>query len=205
MWTDDRKRRLEPEVNQMTKQICAAAGVAIVAIAASAFQKPAPADQPVEARIRALSKNRNRYAERTKRDAQIHSASAMEEIETLYQIGHMHDGQTAKQDVEKAIKSHNLLIAKYPGTNRAGCALLDMADFIEGPGTEEYLKRAIAEYSDSYFGNGVSVGAYGRYKLAWRYRRQHRDQEAAVLFDEIRSQYHDAVAPDGKPLASLLP
>jgi TolA-binding protein len=207
-----------------------AACAGIVDITALAFQQPAVAEQSVEERVQALTErvaqlearlrslewqnqrsnltalteNRKRFTERTRLDSTWYTAKEMEDIEALYQAGHYHDGQSANRDMPSAIENHKRLIAKYPRANRAGCALLDLAGWVKPPESDEYLKRAIAEYSDSYFGNGVSVGAYGRYRLAYQYKRDHKDGEAAVLVDEIRKNYPDAVADDGGPLESYL-
>ena len=88
-------------------------------------------------------------------DSTSYTAKEMEDIEALYQVGHYHDGRSAKQDMPSAIENHKRLIAKYPKANRTGCALLDLAGWVQPPESDEYLKRAIAEYRDSYFGNGV--------------------------------------------------
>jgi hypothetical protein len=214
----------------MTKQICLAASLAIAAIAASAFQQPVSSDQTVEARIReltekvarlesrlrmvewrneranqpALAANRKRFEERTALDARTHTPAEMDEIEALYQVGHKEDGQPRGEAIARGIESHKRFIARYPKTNRAGCAMLDIAHMADYPESEEYLKRAIAEYGDSFYGNGVSIGAYGRYLLAYQYKRRHRDEEAAALIDEIRNNYADAVTPDGGPLEAYL-
>jgi hypothetical protein len=176
----------------LVRMVAACAG--IVDITALAFQQPAAAEQSVEERVQALTErvaqlearlrslewqnqrsnpalteSRKRFSERTLLDSTWYTAKELEEIEALYQVGHMHDGQTGKQYIPSAIESHKLLITKYPKANRAGCALLDLAAWVKPPESDEYLKRAIAEYSDSYFGNGVSVGAYGQYTLAYLY------------------------------------
>jgi hypothetical protein len=82
--------------------------------------------------------------------------------------------------------------------------MLDLAHLVKSE-SEPYLQRAISEYSDSYYGNGVSVGATARLMLAQLYIRLHREQEAVLLIKEIRSKYPDAVANDGGPLSSQLP
>jgi hypothetical protein len=152
----------------------------------------------------ALTESRRRCKERTALDARTRTPEQMQEIEKLYQVGHLHDGHSESIDVAEAIKSHKILLARYPGTNRAGCAVLDLAHLVESE-AEDYLHHAITEYSDTYYGNGVSVGASARLDLARRYLAVHREKEAADLIDEIRRDYPDAVADDGGPLAAHLP
>ena len=74
----------------------------------------------------------------------------------------------------------------------------------KGKERESYLKQAIEGYSDSFYGNGVQVGAYARYYLAYYYKDKGDADKANALFNEIREKYPNAVNHRGKPLADII-
>jgi hypothetical protein len=80
-----------------------------------------------------------------------------------------------------------------------------MGQMSTGEEQEEYLRLAIKDFGDCYYGNGVQVGAYARLYLAYHYKKIGKDKEAQLLFDEIRNNYPDAVNHKGKPLIEMLP
>lgn len=136
---------------------------------------------------------------RTEEDMKTYTAEQLREIETLYQSANKDlQNPEAKAALEKLIKT-------YPKANRTGCAVQYMGQMTSGDEQEKYLKLAIAEFGDCYYGSGVQVGAYARLYLGYRYQKEGKEKEAAALFDEIRKDYPEAVNHKGKRLADLLP
>jgi tetratricopeptide (TPR) repeat protein len=97
------------------------------------------------------------------------------------------------------------LIQKYSKANRTGCAVLYLGQMSDGEEKEKYLKKAIEEFSDCWYGNGVQVGAMARFLLAGYYQQTGQEEEAARLYGEIREQYPNAVTHDGKSLIDAIP
>lgn len=138
---------------------------------------------------------RKRYEE----DKKTYSAEQLREIETLY--------QSANKDLKNpesrtALKT---LIEKYPKANRTGCAVQYMGQMADGEERERYLKLAISDFGDCYYGNGVQVGAYARFYLGFYYKQAGKEKEAKALFDEVRKDYPDAINHKGRRLVELLP
>jgi TolA-binding protein len=138
---------------------------------------------------------RRRLAE----DKQTYSSEQLREIETLY--------QSANKDLRSPEAKETLqqLIEKYPKANRTGCAVQYMGQMCTGEEKEKYLRMAIEDFGDCFYGNGVQVGAYARFHLAYYYKKIGKEKEAKALFDEIRKDYPDAINHKGKPLIDLLP
>jgi tetratricopeptide (TPR) repeat protein len=141
---------------------------------------------------------RQKARERMLRDSGIYSRDELREIEDLYQVANR------KWNSEEGEGSLKKLIGKYSHANRTGCALLYLGQMTQGEEGEHYLKRAIEDFSDSFYGDGVQVGAYARYYLAHRYREAGRQDEAEALFAEIRTDYPNAIDHRGRVLAGLI-
>jgi len=138
---------------------------------------------------------RARYEE----DRKTYSGEQLREIEQLY--------QAANRDLKspEAKKHLSTLIEKYPKANRTGCAVQYMGQMSTGAEKEKYLRMAIKDFGDCYYGSGVQVGAYARLYLAYYYKDLGKEKEAKALFDEIRKDFPDAVNHKGKPLVGMLP
>jgi TolA-binding protein len=138
---------------------------------------------------------RKRFAE----DRQTYSSEQLREIEALY--------QSANSDLKspEAKEALQQLIEKYPKANRTGCAVQYMGQICKGEEKEKYLRMAIKDFGDCYYGSGVQVGAYARLYLAYYYKEIGKEKEAKALLDEIRNDYPDAVNHKGKLLIDLLP
>ena len=106
----------------------------------------------------------------------------------------------------EAIQNLKLIInnEEYARANRTGCALLYLAQVSERD-KEKYLKAAIEKHSDCWYGDGVQVGAYARFHLAFHYHRLGKQEQAEALFEEIRRRYPDAVDHRGRRLADSIP
>jgi len=132
-------------------------------------------------------------------ERKIYTQDQRREIETLYQSANK---DLKNPEAKAALKS---LIEKYPKANRTGCAVQYVAQLSEGQEREDYLKLAIKDFGDCFYGNGVQVGAYARFYLGFYYQKAGKTAEAKALFDEIRKDYPDAINHKGKRLVDLLP
>ncbi len=132
-------------------------------------------------------------------DKKTYSDAQLREIETLYQSANR---DLRSPEAKEALKS---LIEKYPKANRTGCAVQYMGQMSSGEEKETYLKLAIKDFGDCYYGSGVQVGAYARLYLAYYYKETGKEKEAKALFDEIRKTFPDAVNHKGKLLIHMLP
>ena len=64
-----------------------------------------------------------------------------------------------------------------------------MGQMSSGEDKEKYLRMAITEFGDCYYGSGVQVGAYARLYLAYYYKEIGKGNEAKTLFDEIADRF----------------
>jgi tetratricopeptide (TPR) repeat protein len=144
-------------------------------------------------------KQQRRARERMGRDAEIFSDSERGEIESLYQIANK------KWKTPEAKESLKKLVEKYKSANRTGCAILYLGQMSRGEEKIAYLKQAIANHDDCFYGDGVQVGAFARFLLAHAYRQAGNAEMADSLFDEIREDYKDAIDHSGNSLVAQLP
>ncbi|OGV70105.1 MAG: hypothetical protein A2283_14260 [Lentisphaerae bacterium RIFOXYA12_FULL_48_11] len=136
---------------------------------------------------------------KTAEDRKNYSTEQLREIENLYQVANK------LWKTPEAKTSLKVLIEKYPKSNRTGCAVQYMGQMSSGEEKEKYLKLAIKDFSDCYYGNGVQVGAYARFYLGYYYKDKGMEKEAKALFDEIRKDYPAAINHKGKLLLDILP
>ena len=142
---------------------------------------------------------RKRFEARLEQDRKTYTQQELKEIESLYQIA---NSQWNSPEAQESLKK---LVDKYAKANRTSCALLYLGQMASGEEKEKYLKKAIDEFSDCWYGDGVQVGAYARFYLANYYQDSGKKTEAAALFNEIRKNYPDAVDHKGRLLADLIP
>ncbi|EIQ01765.1 hypothetical protein OpiT1DRAFT_00340 [Opitutaceae bacterium TAV1] len=142
---------------------------------------------------------KERARKRFEEDRNIYSVEELRDIEKLYQVANK---QWNSPEAKESLK---ILIEKYPKANRTGCALQYLGQMSSGEEKEQYLKRAIKDFGDCYYGSGVQVGAYARLYLADYYRKQGKANEAKALYEEIQKYYPDAVNHKGKPLGNIIP
>ncbi len=151
--------------------------------------------QPAEPTLDAL---RAAAQARMQQDRQTFGAAQVKEIEDLY--------QTANKDLKAPGAKETLtqLVQKYPKSNRAGCAVLYLAQISTGSEREAYLKKAIADHSDARYGDGTQVGAFGRALLATYYANAGRAEEAQRVAAEVTKLFPGAVDHSGARLADTL-
>ena len=135
---------------------------------------------------------------RMRKDREIYSQEQLQEIEQLYQVANK------KWRTEEGKRSLEKLVEKYDKANRTGCALLYLGQMSEGDEQIQYLTRAIKDYSDCRYGDGVQVGAYARFVLAGRYRADGDNDKAEKLIKELNQDYADAIDHRGRSLATIV-
>lgn len=130
-------------------------------------------------------------------DAARFSEEQLGEIEELY-------GTRGSFTVDPRRAALRQVVERFPGSNRAGCALLYLARAAEGDEQEALLRQAIDRYGASWYGDGTQVGAYARTLLALRLARVGRMEEARRLAQEVVTEFPGAVDHTGQPLKAVL-
>jgi beta-lactamase regulating signal transducer with metallopeptidase domain/tetratricopeptide (TPR) repeat protein len=145
------------------------------------------------------AKLRADFQKRMARDRATYTERELGEIEQLYQTANKRwKSQEAQDSLEK-------LVARYAKANRTGCAVLYLGQMSESAQKERYLKRAIEDFGDCMYGDGVQVGAFARYLLAMHYEETGKKNEAKRLVAELIEDYPDAVGHNGNLLIEQLP
>jgi len=141
---------------------------------------------------------RGRFEKRMAQDRSKYTADQLREAENLMRIG------DEKYGSPEANESCQTLIKNYPDSDRAGCAMLYLAQMSQGDGRARYLQECIDKYNDCFYGDGVQVGVYARFLMAQDYRGNGERAKADDLFNEIKSKYPDAVDHSGNLLVNLI-
>jgi len=178
-------KTLEDKVEALEKRIAA-----IEAATAPVVEKVNVEQKVNEQRLKAR--------ERMRQDSTVYSAGELKEIESLYQVANQ------KWKTQQGKDSLKLLIEKYDKANRTGCALLYLGQMSTGDERENYLLEAIDDFSDCYYGDGVQVGAYARYILAYHYKEVGEKEKEESMLKELKSEFPDAITHKGKLLSVLL-
>jgi beta-lactamase regulating signal transducer with metallopeptidase domain len=134
---------------------------------------------------------------RMREDGRRYSRAELQEAEQLYQVANKQwRSPEAKASLEQMVK-------KYPKFNRTGCAILYLGQYSEGEDREKYLKQAVKDFSDCYYGNGVQVGAFARYLLGHYYRDNGQVEKGNALLKEVVTKYPKSVTHRGDALAKI--
>lgn len=125
------------------------------------------------------------YYLRVSDDKSKFSEEILKEIANQFQIANTHfDSKTAITTLDSLVNNE-----KYAGANRIGCALLYLGQMCKNNDKEMYLLKAKTEYSNSWFRDGVNVGAYATYKLYFYYKyigNKDKENECKI---ELLSKY----------------
>lgn len=146
-----------------------------------------------------IDKNKKSYSERVNIDKKLYSEDQLKEIEKIYQ-------QISKNwKLEIADKVVKEIITKYPKSNRAGCAILYLAQLTEDEKEKEKLLiEIINKYSDCFYGDGVQVGAYANYLLYNYYKENNLVDKSKKIANILKRNYKDAVDHNGNKLLDQL-
>ena len=145
-----------------------------------------------------LEELRAKAQARMLQDRDVYTAEEFQAIEALYQSANRN--LRAPESRDRLLE----LVEKYPKANRTGCALLYLAQGAKGAEREAFLKQAIADHSDAWYGDGTQVGAFGRALLAVYYANSKRLDEAMALAAEVERLFPGAVDHSGAPVADTL-
>ncbi len=141
------------------------------------------------------------YLERVAQDRANFSPVILKELEDLYQVGNLKPkSPEARASLEKLIQD-----SRFEKTNRYGCALIYLATIPGVMNVEDLLKKAIAEYSDCWYGDGVNIGGYATYLLADYYHDLDNKEAAKKYFSQLKTKYPDAIGHAGQMLADKIP
>jgi hypothetical protein len=130
-------------------------------------------------------------------DARRYSKAELQEAEQLYQVANKEwRSPEAKASLETLVK-------KFPKFNRTGCAVLYLGQYSKGEDREKYLKQAVEQFSDCFYGNGVQVGAFARYLLGHHYREKGDVERGDALLKEVVDKFPKSVTHRGDQLAKI--
>jgi hypothetical protein len=189
-----------------TGWLLAAAAVLVALPILPAAAEPAARDEPAKAaedeagdkapraQIDAeIAKARARMRE----DGRRYSKAELREAEQLYQVANKEwRSPEAKASLETLVK-------KFPKFNRTGCAVLYLGQYSKGEDREKYLKQAVEQFSDCFYGNGVQVGAFARYLLGHHYRDNGDVERGDALLKEVVDKFPKSVTHRGDQLAKI--
>lgn len=211
----------------MTKRTILAASVALALVSGSTRGEPTtmPTDVPtLQARVRALEAQvvalqqqlaattgkadpaalatiRNQARARMRADTKNLTQTQLEEIEQLYQPSN----DRAQRGTPAVKASLDKLIATYPNSNRAGCAVLYLAQWAQGSDREQLLKDAAEKHGDAFYGDGCQVGPYALFQLAAHYAETGAADKATATYEALRTKHPTAIDHGGQTLASQIP
>ena len=153
---------------------------------------------PIQGSEPTIEMLRARAQERMRQDLAIYSADDFRKLEDLYQSANKNlRGPDAKVILQR-------VVTEFPKSNRAGSAVLYLAQLSSGAEREAYLKTAIEAHGDTWYGDGVQVGALARVQLAALYAADGRMAEAKGLAKEVAQGFPGAVDHDGRLLVDTL-
>jgi hypothetical protein len=167
---------------------------------AGGFQAGDPGAVARDAKVAALKQIARTHMDDERRRF---SESELADIEARYRSAHA-DGRIPFLQRPEGTAMLEQLIERYPRSNRAGCAVLELARVTSGREREQYLRTAISSHSDAWFENGVQVGAMARAMLAVHLAGLDRFDEAEAIAKELVTRYPGAIDETGASLDDLL-
>ena len=162
--------------------------------------------QALDDRAERTAALRERAKVRFEAEGQAFSASDLADIEARYRSAFRSDvldGLTFLRlpEAEAVLQE---LIRRYPESNRAGCALMLLAQQSTGAERERFLRRAIEHDRDAWFETGVQVPAIARAMLAIHLAGLERFEEAEKLAAELVERFPGAIDQSGSTLDETL-
>jgi hypothetical protein len=170
---------------------------ALPVVPLSAKEKDAPVSAAKLERIR--EKNVRAAREKMAADSKEYRQEEFAELEQMYQKGNANPRLPENHVFLKEV------LEKFPKSNRAGCAALYLARYTRGEDQEKYLEMAIEKFSDCYYGDGTSVGAYARLIQGGMLQQKGKQSAAKKLFEEIRKDYAEATDHGGRLIVESIP
>jgi hypothetical protein len=131
----------------------------------------------------------------------LFSAPELADIEERYRSAHVQQLPLVRRPEGPGILEQ--LVETYPRSNRAGCAVLELAALSSGSTREGFLRIAIDRYSGAWFESGVQVGALARAMLAVHLAGLGRFDEAERVATELASSFPGSIDHSGALLDDL--
>jgi hypothetical protein len=144
---------------------------------------------------------RARARARIEEETERYSAADVANIEARYASAQVFSASVSGPERQQVLED---LIRRYPRSNRAGCARLQLAQLSKGPQREQYLRQAIAHDNDAWFENGVQVAALARALLAVHLAGLGQFDEAERLATELLMRFPGSVDQSGTTLDDTL-
>jgi multidrug efflux pump subunit AcrA (membrane-fusion protein) len=179
--SSDEVAQLKQRVAQLEKQVQEM----------SRIIEPLKAQQAAEGRRKAF---RDRFEKKMAQDQAKYTREQLREAEQLMRVA------DEKWGSPEANGSCQIILKKYPDSNRAGCAMLYVAQTSQGDERAKLLQECIEKYNDCFYGDGVQVGGYARLLLAEDYMSKGEEKKAAAVYSEIKTKCVDAIDHRGNLL-----
>lgn len=162
--------------------------------------------QALDARAERMAALRVRAKARFEAEGQAFSVADLADIEARYRSAFrsdVFDGLSFLRHPEAGpiLKE---LIRRYPQSNRAGCALVVLAQQSTGAQREGFLRQAIEHDRDAWFENGVQVPAVARAMLAIHLAGLERFDEAEKVAAALVERFPGAIDQSGATLDDTL-
>jgi len=153
---------------------------------------------PIQESAPTIEMLRAKAQQRMRQDLAVYSAEDLRQLEDLYQSANKNlRGPKAPAILQRVVR-------EFSKSNRAGSAVLYLAQLSSGAEREGYLKTAVDAHSDTWYGDGVQVGALARVQLAALCAADGRMAEAKALAKEVAGSFPGAVDHGGRPLVEIL-
>lgn len=165
-------------------------------------QPPAPIAEGDLDRVKRIAALQAQAKEHIEQERRVYSPDQLQDIEARYRSAHQQDFPMFLRRGASPILRE--LVAGYPKSNRAGCAILDLAHLASAELREHYLMEAIENHNDAWCESGVQVGALARAQLAIEYAGLGALSEAERLARELVTMFPDAIDQGGAPLKDVL-
>jgi len=136
------------------------------------------------------------FENRTTQDEKIYTKKKAQEVEQLFE-----DANKQKFGSPEQKKNLQDMVRKFPGLNRTGCAVLYLGMMSKDNERTRYFQDCVDKYNDCFFSDGAQVGPYARLLMAQDYLSQDEAEKAKALFDELKTNYPDAIDFKGFVLA----
>jgi tetratricopeptide (TPR) repeat protein len=163
----------------------------------SELETLSPLQTQAEQQARQLA-YREKFNQRRDLDRKKYTEEQLTEAENMYAAAE------SRLKSPESVESVNQMLQKFPGANRTGCLLLQLAQTTTGPESEKYFKDCIEKYNDCYYGDGVQVGALARFWLANYYNHTGENEKAEALYKEIKNNCSDALDHNGQFLTNRI-
>lgn len=192
---DQTIQKLDSQIHdkqQELKQLQERLAIMQAANAADSPKKPEPDQSKIVDAQRAKARSRMRQ------DSRKYTNKQLQECENLYQEA---NGNLGAPEANAKLQQ---VIEKWPDADRAGCAAMYLGQKTQGDEQVKWLKLAMDKYANTFYGDGVQVGAYAHYVLGMAYKDQGKTDDARKVFDELVKKYPDAIDHRGDSLAKAV-